>query len=332
MPQADTDDVDLDDARARGDFVDEVDADDVEEQEEKPAAKASKVDEAIDKADADEADEPDEKPEDKAKPRTQTIPKARFDEARRKDRERIKELERQLAAGQPARQAPPSPQQRITSLEEQAAKLMEDHTKALDDGDTKKAAALLTQIRQIDRDIVRIESATTSARDREIAVEQVRLDMLIDSLEDKYPQLREGSDEYDEDLVEEIGDLRTAFEARGLSSSDALKRAVKYVLRDEGTSTRQVNADVEKAAEKADKAADKAADVGRSRRAEAVRRNLETQRRQPADTHKAPGLDSHKAGGGIDLESVASMSDKDFDALPEATLKKLRGDYYAPSV
>ena len=53
---------------------------------------------------------------------------------------------------------------------------------------------------------------------------------------------------------------------------------------------------------------------------------------QPANTGKAPGVDSHKMGGGVDLESVASMSDADFDALPAATKAKLRGDFYAPSM
>jgi hypothetical protein len=186
---------------------------------------------------------------------------------------------------------------------------------------------------------MRIESAATSARDRAIAVEQVRLDMLIDSLEEKYPQLVEGNDEYDEGLVEEISDLRSAFEAKGLASSDALKKAVKYALRDAGTgsSGAQIDRDVEAAAKDADKAADKAADKGKkeaaaaARKAEAVRRNLATAGKQPADLNKTPGLDSHKAGGG-GTDSVSKMTEEDFDALPEATKRKLRGDHYEPTV
>jgi hypothetical protein len=321
----------LDEARARGDIFDDADGDAAEaaakaaaDAEAAVAAKAGdkpKVDAALDE---DDPDKPARKPV--------TIPKARFDEARRKDKLRIDELERQLAAGA-TKNAPPSAQQRIAALEEQSAKLTGDYAKALDDGDTKKAADLMTQIRQLDRDVVRIETASVSARDSAIAVEQVRLDMLIDTLEDKYPQLKDGSDDYDAELVEEIGDLRQAFEAKGLSSSEALKKAVKYALRDDGAGpAKQIDKDVDKAAGAADKAADKAAKLAADRRAEAVRRNLDTARRQPVDTGKAPGLDSHKAGGGVDLESVASMSDKDFDALPDATRRKLRGDYYAPGV
>lgn len=323
----------LDDARARGDILDDADAD------EQAAAGAdadaggdTDADPKGEKGAADDNDGDDSPP---ARKPQHMIPKVRFDEARRKDRERIKQLEAQLAEGG-TRQPQPSVQQRTAAMEEQAAKLMDEYTKALDDGDTKKSATLLLQVRQLDREIARIEAAARSAHDSAIAVEQVRLDMLIDQLEEKYPQLREGSDEYDPDLVDEITDLRTAFESRGQASSDALRKAVKYVLRDEGRSARQVERDVDAAADKADKAADKAGapdkatEVGNRRRAEAVRRNLAI--KQPADTNKAPGLDSHKIGGGIDAESVRDMTERDFDALPDSTKRKLRGDFFSPTV
>lgn len=336
MPGASTNDDLSNDPRARGDIVDDLDdadktpdtADDAAD--DKPAAKASDAaadDKPAADKDADDKDEPPRKPV--------MIPKARFDDARRKDRERIKALEEQLARANQGKDAPPTPEQRIGALETQSTKLMEDYTKALDEGDTKKAAEIMTRVRQIDRDIVRIETAAVSARDRAIAVEQVRLDALIDSLEDKYPQLREGSDEYDADLVEEITELRTAFEARGYASSDALRRAVKYVLAETGESRSTVSRDVDKAATAADKEADKASkaeQLARERTAEAVRRNVRTAKGQPSAVDKAPGVDSHKIGGGVDLSSVPSMSDADFDALPEATRRKLRGDYFAPTV
>lgn len=324
-----TDDA-LAEARARGDVVDDQDLDAI-------GAETAAL-EADDKADKTVAEEVGGEGRDDAAPsrrQQHMIPKARFDDARRKDRERIRQLEQQLAEGG-SRQAQPTAKQRTAGLEEQAAKLMEEYTKALDDGDTKKSAKLLTDVRALDREIARIETATQSAHDSAIAVEQVRLDMLIDQLEEKYPQLREGADEYDPDLVEEITDLRTAFEARGQSSSEALRRAVKYVLRDDERSTREVARDVDAAADKADKAADKtgatdkATEAGNRRRAEAVQRNLKV--RQPADTNKAPGADSHKLGGGIDAASVQEMTERDFDALPDATKRKLRGDYFAPTV
>jgi hypothetical protein len=225
----------------------------------------------------------------------------------------------------------------VRALETAAAEKMTAYQKALDDGDTKKAAELLNEVRRLDRQVAAIESSEAAARSQAIAVEQVRLDMLIDSLEEKYPQLRQDADEYDEDLVDEIQDLRTAFEATGMASSAALRKAVKYALRDAdtGVSAKEIDKDVDAAAKDADKEADKAEKAeqrGRERKAEAVKRNLKMAGKQPADTGKAPGLDSQKLGGGVDGKSVPAMSEEDFDALPESKKAQLRGDYFAPTM
>lgn len=313
----------------RGDTLEEdVDTPD-EKLEDKPDDKSASdedVDEVVDtlKAKAKDDGKPARKP--------QMIPKARFDEVLQRSKDLERRLNEQSASGDKKQ---PTVNDKISELETQSAKYMEDYTKALDDGDTKKASELLAKLRANDREVARIEASVTSARDRAVAVEQVRLDMLIDQLEEKYPQLKEGTDEFDEELVSEIQDLRSAFEAKGSSSSDALRKAVKYVLRDAGAG-KSVGKDVDEAADEADEAAEDAAKKAAKkaevdRKAEAVKRNLKAAGRQPADLNKAPGVDSHKKGGGVDLDSVSDMSEEEFAALPDSTRRKLRGDHFSPT-
>lgn len=315
-------------ARARGDVL-EDDHEDLEDDtpDTKAADKAADVKAKVDDADLDELEDSKPKPKDEPKPKVekkpQMIPKQRFDEVL----QRLRDLEKTVGKEE---KAPPTLVEKVSALETEAKKLLDEHTKALDKGDVAKAGELMLKLRETDREIARLEARATAAQERAIAVEQVRFDMLIEQLEDKYPQLKEGSDEFDEDLVTEINDMRAAWEARGYSSSDALKKAVKYVLRDDAPKA-QVEKDVDKAAEKADKEADKV-DKAAERKAEAVKRNLKAAGKQPADLNNAPGVDSDKKGGGVDLKSIKTMTEDEIAALPESTKRKLRGDFYEPTV
>jgi hypothetical protein len=52
----------------------------------------------------------------------------------------------------------------------------------------------------------RLSSSRKQAR--AIAVEQVRLDLMVERLEQEYPQINPDADEYDQDLVDEVMELR----------------------------------------------------------------------------------------------------------------------------
>lgn len=311
-------------AAARGDFLDPADAADdaaapAAEADDKGADAADdKVADAADDADADDA--PPAKPAKKDDDKTPMIPKARFDDARRKDRERIQRLEQQLAEARGTTDEN-SPGNRIKALETKATELEGQYAKALDDGDTKKATELMSQLRKLDRDIVAIQTTAEASYARAVAVEQVRVDNLIEKLEAAHPELDPESDEYDEDLVGSVAELRAGFEATGMSSSAALAKAAKYLLPGKAT-TAAVN-DAAPAA----KPAKKAEDVDAERKSQAVRKAAATAGKTPPSLSKAPGLDSHKAGAGAEGADVTKMTEQEFTALPDSKKRQLRGDY-----
>ncbi|MGA0610092.1 hypothetical protein [Caldimonas sp. KR1-144] len=271
---------------------------------------------------------------DKGKPPVKMIPKPRFDELNRKSKTRIQQLEEELAAAR-SKDAPDSPAKKIKDAETEIAKLEADYEKALDDGQAAKATQLMRQIRQLDREIIGIKSSAEAAQARAIAVEQVKVDLLIDQIEREHPELDPEADEFDEDKLEEVMELRTAFEARGYASSAAIKRAVNYVFPSKATKTAVDEDDADATAVKAKTKKDAAAEAARkkiesdaARARDAAAKAAKASGKQPAATAKAPGLDSHKLGAGEgDPASVAKMSDKDFAALSEEQKARLRGDF-----
>ena len=61
------------------------------------------------------------------------------------------------------------------------------------------------------------------------------------------------------------------------------------------------------------------------RKQEQVAKNLDTAKRQPASM-KDVGLDSDKAGMSSNLPDISKLSAEEFDALPESTKARMRGD------
>lgn len=309
------DDVDLDDPVGDDDGADAGDESSSSgERDEKGRFKAKNTDdESGDEDDGDESDKSDEGKNGKKKPIM--IPKARFDELNRSAREtnaqlqaRIDQLEKQSQ-----REAQTDD---VKKLNDEVETLEADYSKALADGNTAKAQELMRSIRLKERRIVEIETEYKSARARDQALEQFKLDSLIDKLESDFPVLNPDTDEYDQEKVDEIGLLRTGFERGGLSSSAALAKAVKYVLGEAQTK------EAEKSSQKRGLGG---GDKGGERRQKQLEKNIDASKRQPPRLDDS-GVDSSKKGGGIDAKSVARMTEEEFKALPESTKARLRGD------
>lgn len=248
-----------------------------------------------------------------------TIPKARFDELNRKSREREQALADRIAELERSAKRD-AEQQDVEKLNGEIESLEEAYQKQLDAGETAKARETMRQIRLKERQVIEAQVEHKSERARQLAVEQFKVDMLVERLEADFPALNPNSDDYDQDVVDEIGFLRASFEKSGMASSAAIARAVKYVL---GEAKKA-------AAEPETETKGKGLNPGKKdeRRTEQVKKNVDAAKKQPADLNKA-GIDSNKKGGGIDTNSINDMSEDEFNALPASTKARLRGDFFS---
>lgn len=286
------------------------DKDEGDESEGGTTDKTEKVEKAEKPEKADKTDKT-EKPK--------SIPLDRHEAVLRREREQRQALEQQLADARGAKQLA-STNERISELDAEITKMEGEYTKALIDGDTREAQRLMAKIRSTEREAsaARTQFETQAAEARAYA--RARYDAVVDRLEDAYPQLREGSDEYDKDLVSDITAMSTGLQARGLSPVDALQAAVKRLI---APSTAKQETAVEKDVRITSK--DVAEQLAKDRKADAVKRNVKDAERTPGDLSKL-GMDNDKAGGRLDGKAIARMSQEQFAKLDDETLSKLRGD------
>lgn len=225
------------------------------------------------------------------------IPRHRYDSAA----QRAKEAEAKLAAYE-AEVNKTKAKDPVDDYEAQLAELDLKQAKLLADGEYEAAAKIAQQTRAIDRKRMEEEFENRSTHSSNATIEQIRLDQAIDTITTTYSVLNPESEDYDQSAVDEVLSLQRAFVSSGKNPTQALHDAVHYA-RIEGTPA--------PAAEKKRKT-----DVGK---------NLDTQKRTPPDTGKA-GADSDTSGMKDKIPDINSLSEEEFDALPEATLRRMRGD------
>lgn len=245
-----------------------------------------------------------------------TIPKARFDSAVQKERERAETAERLLAE---ATRANNQIQRNadVGKLEARVQELRAAERKATIDNDEEKAAQLSSEADRLNRQIAIQQAGDMTAAAKDAALESMRMELAVENIETNYPQLDENSEEFDQDLTDDVLDKQRGYmERERLSPSKALLKAVKYVM------GRQAPA----AATEPAKTGLSAASKGQDRKSAAVAKNLDAAARQPAST-KPVGADSDKHGQTKDIPEASQMTFAEFSALPDATKSKMRGDF-----
>ena len=181
------------------------------------------------------------------------------------------------------------------------------------DGETDKAVAIRREIRKAEREQLeyemRQEMSQTVNQDRQMTA----LQQAANAMEDAYPVFDSNSEVFDQDMTNEVVELRDAFIMKGYEAVDALSKAVKYVVKDHDLDQAQESApSLAGKAQKTDEVAKKRAEVSKKLRA------------AEAQPPELPGESSSNHGEkGIDL---STLTEDEFAALPEATLKRLRGD------
>lgn len=260
-------------------------------------AEAAPTEEAV--LDEIKAGEPVEAPA----PKKPMVPKARLDEVLQKQKALQKQLDDMKAAQVPAEDAPEE--------YDFSAKELEYQTMVLD-GEAEKAAALRADIRKAER--VQIEYEMTQRMTDTVSNNQQAsaLQQAASTLEAEFPIFNAKSDEYDETLTQEVIDLRDAFIIKGDNPVAALSRAAKFVISENGL--------VDDTPTLSTAAAKAATDEVSKKRAEVSRKLKVADSQPPEMTGEGAAVRGEAA---LD---VASLSEEEFNALPEATLKRLRGD------
>ncbi|MBK8467659.1 MAG: hypothetical protein IPL32_17735 [Chloracidobacterium sp.] len=251
------------------------------------------------------------------------IPKSRFDEQVGKERAAREAAERRAEAleKQLSEQATNTQQSAdIQALEDQATALYAKADEVLLDGDAKAAAELRNQARKIDKHVSAIEADARSRVTSSNVLEADRLESAIARLEADHPVLNPKSEMFDKSLVTYVlAEQQLLVKTEGYSPSAAMALAAQNVL---GRFNPAASDPGEEEADEKAKGLSKAAE---ERKTAQVRKNLSAAKAQPSNM-KDVGLDSDKAGQNTGLPDVTKLSQEEFNALPEKTRARLRGD------
>ena len=228
------------------------------------------------------------------------VPKARLDEVLNKQKALQKQIDDMKAAQQPAPDAPEE--------FDFVAKEM-DYQNHLLDGDAEKAASVRAEIRQAERVQIEYEMTqkmtdTVSNNHQANALQQAAA-----ALEADFPVFDQKSTAYDEALTTEVIELRDAFMVQGANPVAALSRAAKFVINENNLVD---NSETGSTLGATDEMSKKRAEVNKKLKA--------------ADAQPPEMGGEGAATRGEKALDLTSMTEEEFDALPEATLKRLRGD------
>ena len=278
------------------------------------AAAAEKLEkEAAEAAAAAEAEDKDDKD---LKKKDSRIPLSRHTEILNKERERREAVERELAQFQKGSQIADVNVQ-ITAAENDILKLEKDYATLLTDGKVDEATAVMQKIRSTERLMAEAKSDMKIQAAEIRSTEKARYNVALDRVESAFPTLNPDHEDFDEEAMKEVAELKDAYQMKGLTPTAALQKAVKMIV--EPRTTRQEIATTTKpnVSEK---------DVAAERKANAVTKAVEATKKTPPSLSKV-GLDGDKLGGGqLSAEAAIKLGQKEFAALSEADLSVMRGD------
>lgn len=208
----------------------------------------------------------------------------------------------------------------LTKAEEKAVALEKDYAKLVADGEVEKAAAVMNQIRALDRQMAESRNGMKIAAAVALATETARFNIALERVEEAYPRLNPEHEDYDAELDSDVADLKVTYERRGMTPTAALQKAVAKLA---GTASPKQDAATTVTPRVDSKTVAK--DVAAERKEAAVAKTLAAVKATPPNTSKV-GLDSDSQGGQITAKDVMKMSHKDFSALTEEQLSAMRGD------
>lgn len=275
---------------------DKAKADEAAEEE---AAKEEAPKEEAPKAEDEQklAEEVEKAREDKAK-KQPMVPKKRLDEVLAKN----KELAAQLTAANAAREAATKKTEGDAfDFDAKEAEYMQ----LVLNGETDKALAVRRSIREAEKAQLTVETRTATGKDSEA----VALANAAAEVVKAFPQFLEGTAEYNAEATARVVKMRDALMSSGTNAVEALNEAVEFVVNKYGfdaspepaVDTKVVNLD--------------------EKRKQDTAKKVDTQRKQPPEIKGEGERTRVQSKTAVDV-----MSQEEWDALPEATRKRLRGD------
>ena len=274
-----------------------------QESAEKARAEASE-EEAEPEPEAEAEPEPEAEAEPEVEEDSPKVPKDRFDEVNermKKAEKKAKELEKQLETVVEEKTPEPEPEPYDYAAKEAEA------VEAILEGDSKKYAEIRSEIRTAER----AETLREAQKLAETGDRQLRENMTFEeagaSIEAQYPQLDAESELYNEEAREEMLDLFL-----GYARSGAYTRVQA----------------LQKAAEKTAKIMDLGIPAPADTPDNVVNlKPTDVKKKVAASKNQPPSMQS-KAPGELDepKHDVRSMSDEEFESLPESAKRRMRGD------
>jgi len=255
------------------------------------------------------AEEPEPEPEPEPQAKKPMVPKSRLDEVLAKQKALQKQLDEAKAAQTPAENAPEEYNFDEKEVEYQNLVL---------DGEASKAAALRQEIRQAERTRLEYELTQKVTQTVHQSQQATALQTAANELAEKFSVFDENSADYNAEYTQEVIDLRDAFVVQGYDVVDALSKASNFVVKsyDLVAPVEETGSTLTKTTAPKAKPVDEVA----KKRAE-VNKKLKAAESQPPEL---PGESS--AARGEKVIDVTNMTEEEFDALPAATLARLRGD------
>ena len=239
-------------------------------------------------------------------PKAPMVPKSRLDEVLAKNKEMQKKL--QDMEGKETPEAEKLPEYDFVTKEKEYQDLVLE-------GETEKAALLRNEIRTAEREQIMSEMqgkmGQTVQQDRELH----ELNQKATEIMEVFPIFDEKSKSYDEKLTNEVMELRDAFIYQGYGAADSLAKATEVTLLSKKPELLQGDGT------EASDPAPKLSQAVQEKKAKAtVKKKVEASQAQPPEM-KGESAKNKK------VVDINTLSDDEFGALPEETLRRMRGDF-----
>ena len=237
-------------------------------------------------------------------PKAPMVPKSRLDEVLAKN----KEMQKKIQDMEGDKEETTTPSFDFVAKEKEYQDLVLE-------GETEKAALLREDIRKAERQQLMSEVQSQMGQTVQQDREKHELAKKATEIIEVFPVFNEKSKQYDEKLANEVMELRDAFIYQGYGAADSLAKATEVTLLSKRPDLLQAAEDV------AEDPAPQLTKAVQERKQKAnVKNKVAAAQSQPPEMKG----DSTKNKKVVDINV---MSDDEFGALPEETLRRLRGDF-----
>lgn len=274
----------------------------VEEPAEEPAEETEQVAETEEAVEEPEAQ----------KPKKPMVPKSRLDQALNKQKELQRKLE-EIQNKQAESEATPTPSYDFDKAEVEYQALVLD-------GKTQEAATLRKEIRAAERDSLRQEMQEDVTQTVSANQEQAETQKLAAQIEAEFTVFDQNHEDFNESYAQEVIALRDGYIQHNLSGPEALRKAADMVIKNYDLRGATAS-EAETPTLAAKKAPTKPHVDEVARKRKQVNEKLKAAEAQPPEL---PG-ESSSAHGEKPLD-IDNMTEDEFNALPPATIARLRGD------